>query len=180
MQRQAAVITPIDQNLENAKTATIEVSKRVSDILHENVFEITQRALTEMKSDRLLKVLPLTDEQRIEFTPRTIEELARMLESTEPEQAARDFVQHAIVRGAKRYQQGYTLSQLAAYVRLVEQAMYDVIHEHLQRLDLDCFMFDLKRLNASLSLQLEHTLAAFLDEERRVGGQQGLYPNCDN
>ncbi len=174
MHRQTAVINPIDPTLETQKTG-----KRISEILHENVFEITQRALAEMKGDPLLGVLPLADEQRVEFTPRTIEELATMLESNEPEQAARDFIQGAVARGAKRYQQGYTHSQLAAYVRLVEQAMYEVIHEHLQSLNLDCFMFDLKRLNASLSLQLEHTLTAFLDEERRVGEEQGIYPNCD-
>lgn len=174
MHQQTAVIHPIDQTQESPKAG-----KRISEILHENAFEITRRALTEMKHDPSLGVLTLADEQRIEFTPRTIEELAAMLESTEPEQAARDFIQGAVARGAKRYQQGYTHSQLAAYVRLVEQAMYEVIHEHLKSLNLDFFMFDLKRLNASLSLQLEHTLSAYLEEERRISEQQGTYPNCD-
>ena len=38
-------------------------------------------------------------------------------------------------------------------------------------LNLSYFMFDLKRLNASLSIQLEHTLLAFLNAEQRIGRQ---------
>jgi diphthamide biosynthesis methyltransferase len=77
------------------------------------------------------------------------------------------------VRGLQLYQQGYTISLLVPRVRVVEQAIYGVIHEHLQSLNLSYFMFDLKRLSASLSLQLEHTLLAFLKVEQRIGRESG-------
>ena len=77
------------------------------------------------------------------------------------------------MRGVKRYQQGYTIPLLAAHVRLLEQAIYDVIHEHMRSLNLSYFMFDLKRLNASLGIQLEHTQLAFLSVEQRIGKQAG-------
>ncbi len=164
------LINLIAQKLKNPVPGTVATTKRISQVLRENVFEITQRALSAMKADPLLRVLPLADERRIEFTPRTVEELATMLESNEPEQAENYFIQDAIARGAERYKQGYTLSQLASYVRVVEHAIYDVIHEHMLSINLSYFMFDLKRLNDSLGIQLEHALMAY-DEERQNGRQ---------
>ncbi len=162
------LINLIQQKLQDPRPGAVTATKRISEVLQENVFEITQRALTQMKAAPLLSLLPLTDEQRIEFTPRTIVELATMLESTEPEQAERSFIEGAIARGKKRFSQGYTLAQLASYVRVLERAMYDVIHEHMLSLNLSYFMYDLERLNDSLGLQLEHALMSY-DEERQNG-----------
>lgn len=75
------------------------------------------------------------------------------------------------MQGMKQYQQGYTIPLQAAYVRLLEQAIYDVIHKHLRSLNLTYLMFDLKRLNSSLGIQLEHTQMAFLNMEQRIGHQ---------
>lgn len=161
------LIKLIEQKLKNPKSGHVVANKRVAQILRERVFEITQRALQEMKSDPLLGALPLADELRIEHTPRTVEELAAMLESTEPEQPRRETIQSAVARGEKRYKQGYSIPQLATCVRLLERAIFDVIHEHMLSLNLSYFMFDLKRLSDMLGLQLEHMLIAYLDEERR-------------
>jgi ActR/RegA family two-component response regulator len=161
------LIKLIEQKLKNPKSGHVVANKRVAQILRERVFEITQRALQEMKSDPLLGALPLADELRIEHTPRTVEELAAMLESTEPAQPRREMIQSAAARGEKRYKQGYSIPQLATCVRLLERAIFDVIHEHMLSLNLSYFMFDLKRLSDMLGLQLEHMLIAYLDEERR-------------
>ena len=55
--------------------------------------------------------------------------------------------------------------------RLWNTPFMSVIHEHLRSLNLSYFMFDLKRLNDSLGIQLEHTLIAFLNVEERIGRQ---------
>jgi ActR/RegA family two-component response regulator len=172
----AAVPTLIDlieQKLKSPKPSAAAATKRISQVLRENVFEITQRALTEMKSDPALRAIPITDEQRIEHTARTIEELATMLESAVPEQAARNFIQDAAMLGVRRYQQGYTIPLLAIHVRLLEQAIYDVIHEHMRSLNLSYFMFDLKRLNHLLGVQLEHAQIAYLKAEQRIDHPTG-------
>jgi ActR/RegA family two-component response regulator len=162
-----SLISLIEQKLKNPKSGQVVANKRVSQILRENVCEITQRTLREMKADPLLGALPLADEQRIEYTPGTIEELAAMLESAEPEQAAGEFIQSTVLRGAKRYKQSYTIPQLAACVRLLERAIFDMIHEHMLSLNLSYFMFDLKRLNDILGIQLEHTLMAYEEQRSR-------------
>ncbi len=163
-----SLINLIEQKLRNATPGTGVATKRLSQVLRENIFEITQRTLIEMKSDPALGAIPITDEQRIEHTARTIEGLATILESDEPGQATRNFIQEAAMFGARRYQQGYSIPLLAIHVRLLEQAIYDVIHEQMRSLNLSYFMFDLKRLNANLGIQLEHTLLAFLNVEQRL------------
>jgi hypothetical protein len=94
-----------------------------------------------------------------------------MLESAKPEHASEEAIQSAKMHGIKRYQQGYTIPLLATEVRLLEQAVYDVIHEHMRSLNLSYFMFDLKRLNASFGIQLEHAQIAFLNVEERIRHQ---------
>ena len=167
------LINLIEQKLENPKPGAAAATKRISQVLRENVFEITQRALNEMKSDHALRAVPITDEQRIEFIPRILEELAIFLESAESEHAMQEAIQSAKMRGIKRFQQGYTIPLLATHVRLLEQAIYEVIHEHLRSLNLSYFMIDLKRLNANLGIQLEHTQLAFLNVEQRIGHHAG-------
>ncbi len=164
------LINLIEQKLKNPKSGHTAANKRISQILRENVSEITQRTLRELKADPLWGALPIADAQRIEFIPYTIEELAAMLESAEPEHAAEKVIQST--REAKRYTPGYTAPQLAASVRLLERAIFDVIHEHMLSLNLSYFMFDLKRLNDILGIQLEHTLTAYEEQRsRHVTGQ---------
>lgn len=165
------LLSMLERKLQNPNPSTGAATRRISQVLRENTFEITQRALSEMKSDPALRAIPITDEQRIEFIPRALEELAAVLESADPEQAAKHAIESANMRGLKRYQLGYTIPLLAADVRLLEDAIYDVIHEHLLSLDLSYFMLDLKRLNDSLGLYLEHTLIACLKAEQRIGHQ---------
>lgn len=157
----------IESKLKDRKPGTFAATKRVSQVLRENAFEITQRALREMKFDPGLAAIPLTDEQRIDFIPRTIEDLAAVLESPAPEEVTAEAIYTARMRGVTRYQQGYSIPLLVSHRRIVEQAIFDVIHEHLLSLNLSHFMFELKRLNAVLSLQLEHTLVAFLNAQER-------------
>jgi YesN/AraC family two-component response regulator len=163
------LINLIEQKLQNPQSGKVGATSRISQVLRENVFEITQRALGEMKSDPALRAVPITDEQRIEFLPHTLEKLAAMLESGGPAQLTENAISSAKMHGAKRYQHGYTVTLLAVHARLLEEAIYEVIHEHLRSLNLSYLMFDMKRLNSLLGIQLEHTLLAFLSVEQRVG-----------
>jgi ActR/RegA family two-component response regulator len=163
------LVSLIEQKLKNREPDAGAATKRIAQILRENTFEITQRALNEMKSDALLGKLPLADEQRIEHLPRVLEELATMLESAEPTRTLASTLRAAQSLGIKQRQLGYTLPLLATHVRLVGRAVNDVIHENLMSLNLSYFMFDMKRLNDSLGFQLEHSLNAFLATEHPTG-----------
>jgi ActR/RegA family two-component response regulator len=168
------LINLIEQKLKNPRPGRAVANKRISLILRENVLDITQRALKEMKGDAPMQTLAISDELRIEGAARMIEELAAMLESGKPEKAATETVQDAVSRGEVWHRQGYSIPQVAAYMRLLERAIFAVIHEHMLSINLSYFMFDLGRLNDSLGIQLEHTLMAYLDVEgARQAGQEG-------
>jgi CheY-like chemotaxis protein len=165
------LIDVIEEKLRCPSLDPEAATKRISQVLRECTFEITQRTLSAMKSDPALGALPLSDEQRIEFVPRLLEDLATMLEVFERGQEPPEIVHSAKMRGFKQYRQGYTIPLLAAQIRFLEQAIYEVLHEHMRSLNLSYFMFDLKRLNGSLGIQLEHTQLAFLNVEERIESQ---------
>jgi ActR/RegA family two-component response regulator len=174
-----ALLQLIEQKLKNPRPGKTSANKRLSRILLENQSEITERALKEMKSDALLGTLPLTDEQRIEYVPLAVGELATMLESAEPEKVA-DSVMPGSEERAKRYRQSYTIPMIATSVRLLQRAIYDVIQEKLLSLNLSFLMLDLKRLNDILGLQLEYMLKACLDAQERPTRRTGLQFNFRN
>jgi hypothetical protein len=161
----------IEQKLEERTRGRTAAAKRIHEVLRENMFEITQRALRAMRSDIRLGALPLSDEQRIEHVPHAVEDLAAMLEAADSREIENLILRDAELQGARRYQQGYTIPLLAAYMRHLERSILDVVHDHLLTLDSAHFMFDLKRLNASLGVQLEHALNAYLDAEQQGGRQ---------
>jgi ActR/RegA family two-component response regulator len=162
------LIEAIEEKLRCPSLDPQAATKRISQVLRESTFEITQRALSAMKADPALGALPLADEQRIEFVPRILEDLAAMLEISERGHEPPEIVNSAKMRGFKQYRLGYTIPLLAAHTRFLEQAIYDVLHEQMRSLNLSYFMFDLKRLNASLGIQLEYTQLAFLNVEEQI------------
>jgi ActR/RegA family two-component response regulator len=165
----SALLGLIEQKLANRIRENAGPTKRIHDILRENMFEITQRALHGMTSDIRLGTLPITDDQRIEYAPQMVENLAALLEAEDSMEIEKALLLDAELQGMRRYQHGYTIPLLAAYMRYVERAILDVVHDYLHSLDPSYFMFDLKRLHTSLALQLEHTLIGYLDTEERSG-----------
>jgi response regulator RpfG family c-di-GMP phosphodiesterase len=156
------LLTVIEQKLRTREPRTVANTKRVSQIIEDNMFEIVQLALNGMLCDPELGALPLTDEQRIEDMPHVLAELVAMLESGSAEML-QSTLRGAEQRGRKRYQLGYTAPLLATHVRILERAIYDVIHKNLPSVNLSFFMFELKQLNASLAVQLEYTLKAYME-----------------
>ncbi len=165
-----ALIDLIERKLKNPRpgsAGTAAAAKRISEVLRENMFRISQRALAATKTDPALAALPMTDQQRIEFIARTLEDLAKMLESDNGEHE-KEAIHTARIQGLRRYQNGYTIPLLVAQLRFEEQAIYEVIQEHLLSLNLSYFLFDLKRLNNRLFIQLENMQSAFLEAENRI------------
>ena len=165
-----ALIDLIERKLKNPRPGspgTAAATNRISEVLRENMFQISQRALAATKTDPALAALPMTDQQRTEFIARTLEDLAKMLESDNGEHE-KEAIHTARIQGLRRYQNGYTIPLLVAQLRFEEQAIYEVIQEHLLSLNLSYFLFDLKRLNNRLFIQLENMQSAFLEAENRI------------
>jgi len=164
-----ALLGLIEQKLIERAREKSGPSKRIHEVLRENMFEILQRALRSMNGDIRIAMLPISDEQRIEYAPQMLENLASMLEAEDTREIDAVILRDAELQGMRRYQHGYTLPLLAAYVRYLERAILDVVHDYLHSLDPDYFMFDLKRLHTSLGMQLESTIIGYLDSEEKTG-----------
>lgn len=156
------LLAVVEQKLREREPHREADTKRVSQIIEDHMFEIVQLALNGMLSDPQLGALRIKDEQRIEDVPHILAELVAMLESGSAE-LLQSTLRGAEQRGRKRYQLGYTVPLLAAHVRILEKAIYDVIHKNLPSVNLSFFMFELKQLNESLAIQLEYTLKAYLE-----------------
>lgn len=157
------LVNLIEEKLRQRMPANTTKLKRIAEILRENKFEITKQALKEMKADPLLGKIPLTDEQRVGQTPQILEELATMLDSNDPNQLPPGITYFAEERGRMRYRLGYSIRLVATHVRLFQRAIHDVLHKNLQWLNLSYFMFDLKRLDDAIGVQLEYTLKAYVE-----------------
>lgn len=156
------LLTVVEQKLRLREPHKVIDTIRVSQIIEDHSFEIVQLTLKGMLADPELGALPIADEQRIEDIPHVLAELVASLESGSAE--IRNSTLHgAEQRGRKRYKLGYTAPLLATHVRILEKAIYDVIHKNLSSVNLSFFMFELKQLNESLAVQLEHTIKAYME-----------------
>jgi CheY-like chemotaxis protein len=156
------LLTVVEHKLLMRESHRVAETKRVSQLIEDHKFEIVQQALRGMLAHPELGALPIADEQRIEDIPHILAELVAMLESGSAE-ILQSTLHGAEMRGRKRYKLGYTAPMLATHVRILEKAIYDVIHKNLASVNLSFFMFELKQLNESLAVQLEHTIKAYMD-----------------
>jgi CheY-like chemotaxis protein len=169
--RPLELIKTIEQGLRSPELRKhpLAASKRISEIIRENIEPIVQRTLTAMKAEPVLAALPLTDEQLIFPIAPLLADLAAILESPDPDKASRKSMQLAAMRGHIRLLQGYSIPQIVASLRILANTLYDVIDEHLLTLEISFVLRDIRRLSNTLVLQLQETARAYLDtHERRL------------
>jgi ActR/RegA family two-component response regulator len=162
-------INAIEQGLKMPQRGSqpLVASKRISEIIKQNIGRIVQRTLAAIKLEPALGALPLTDEQLIfPFAP-VLAELAAMLESPDPDATSTKSMQSAAMRGHIRRLQGYTIPQLVASLRFLANTIYDVIDESLLALDISFVLRDIRRLSNSLILQLQETTGSYLGTRER-------------
>jgi ActR/RegA family two-component response regulator len=164
------LLNAIDRNLQfpARKSRRVTSSKRISDVLRENVSTIVQRTLAAIKEEPELAAVRLTDEQRVYPYPLLVQELAEMLESSEPNGVFEKRVQTAALRGQVRRLQGYSIPMVIASLRLFENAVYETIDENLLTLDISFVLSDIRRLGRLSALQLEQTIRSFQQAGRRL------------
>lgn len=169
--RPAELVNAIKQGLEMPQRGShpLMASKRISEIIKQNIGQIVQRTLAAIKAEPALGALPLTDEQLIfPFAP-VLAELAAMLESPDPDATSGKSMQSAAMRGHIGRLQGYTIPQLVASLRFLANTIYDVVDENLLALNISFVLRDIRRLSNSLVLQLQETTGAYLQtRERRL------------
>ena len=165
------LVDAIERKLKSAERRPVRpnASKRISEIIRENIAKIVQLTLAAMKTEPELADLPLTDEQRVFPFASLLEELAGMLAASDPDNTIKKNMHSSAMRGHIRRLQGYSIPLIIASLRLLENAVYEVIGENLLALDISFIISDIRQLNNNLALNLQETVRAYLaGEERRL------------
>lgn len=162
-----SLVAAIESKLRDRQPRSILASKRISELLRENVGEITRRTLDRVMAQPELAKIPLSKEERIDHIPPLIEDIANMLEKPENEMPAA-LLRSGAHHGETIFRQGCTIPLMILGLRLLEDAIYDVAREHLLELNLSYLLLDLKEMNGSLAAQLQEAVTAFLNCEKQA------------
>ncbi len=141
---------------------------RVPRLLRENITEIQGKTLALMRANPELGTLGLSDSQLVDHIPQVLREMADLLDSDEPQVMGEVLTKSAIEHGRHRFRQGYAAPMLVEDIRVAEQAIFDVIQDHILELDLSRLLGDLRVVVDALQCQERESIGAFVDIQREA------------
>ena len=141
--------------------------QRLATIIRDNIETIKERFLVNVKAHPELGALRLTDEQRLDDFPKMLGELADHLDSGLPNEANETLTNSARERGRACLAQRYPLKLMVACERTMTQVINNLIFENLLTVNLSYLLLDLNKLYDAMLLQLEESIAAYQEAERR-------------
>jgi YesN/AraC family two-component response regulator len=158
--------TPVEELVEKIKKGLAhgqpahspQKTRRVPDVIEEHKDEVISQWLERVKANDELASLPLTDADRKDHVPGLLDEAVahafNRLTGIHRQQAAE---QH----GTLRYHQGYTVPQLIAEARLLQNVISECVRRNFLVIDLSNLMADLTRMSDTVSRELELSVRAF-------------------
>jgi DNA-binding response OmpR family regulator len=162
-----SLIRVIEEHLNGPRPAPAVATKRVRDILGEHQDTIAQQWLEAVTSDpelnRIFRPEQDAREQIAAFLRVLIETLRSPNESLSPQTLAA-----CREHGAKRHQQGYSITQLMKEARHLRRAINLTVQQHLLALDISHLLSDLILAGDNFDLALRVAVESFLAEERRT------------
>jgi ActR/RegA family two-component response regulator len=139
-------------------------TKRLMQIVEENIPEITEQWLDKVRADPGLGAIQISDEARTDHVPRVLDvgiriaggdKLAEMETS-----AARD---HGIIRR----KQGYTIPLMIRETRFLEDVVANCIQENLLSVEVSHIIPDMIAVRRTIQVLLEESIEAFLETQKR-------------
>jgi CheY-like chemotaxis protein len=161
------LVEAIERKLKKRTPSVSHPLQRLSTILRDNIETISSRILVNMKSVPDLAALPLTDEQRLDGYPATFVELADHLDSGMSNDGNETLIRSAHQRGRECLAQGYSLKLMVECERVITQVINNVIYENLLTVNLSYLLLDQSKLNDAMLLQVEESVEAYLEAERK-------------
>jgi DNA-binding response OmpR family regulator len=136
---------------------------RLSNLLRERVDEICNATLSKMKSDPALGSIAMSDQERVDYVPSLVLEIANQLDSSEPDLPTASAIESSRRHGVQRLSAGYKISMLVMDSAILDGVVFDIVREHLLMLDTSSLVLDLKRFNHVLQFQLEQAVQGYWD-----------------
>jgi ActR/RegA family two-component response regulator len=162
------LIQAIARKLEQKRPRIHEAPvKRVSELLLENVQQITEEWLREVKSHPELMNLHLQDRDRIDHIPPLIEHLAARIDSGQS-RTSKALAELGQTHGRMRARQGYSIPLVVIEMRLLQRVISFVLQRNLIRMDLSTVIFDMMEAGEGLQEELEFSVRGFQQTAREA------------
>ena len=154
------LITTLREKARTPRALGQAPSKKVSEVLLENVDEITRRWLAEVQSDNKLMALPLSDKERINSLPHLLRDLAKALESNAAHMSMAS-LNSAAMHGEHRARQNYTIPLMVSETRILNRVIARLLQQNLLSLDLSTMFSQALSIGEHLQALLEESIHAF-------------------
>jgi len=139
-------------------------SKRLTEIVGDNIPEITEEWLDAIRADPILSAIRISDEARTDHVPRVLEIGIRIASGDKIAEletsAARD---HGIIRR----KQGYTVPLLVRETRFLEDVVASCIQDNLLSVQVSYLIPDMIAVRRTIQVLLEESIEAFLETPRK-------------
>ncbi len=153
---------------------------RLSSLLRGCAEEIRLDFVVAMKADRALSAVALSDEARGSHLTALLAEICDQMDSAAPGTPTERALALSREHGTGRFADGYNVGLLMAETRTLQDVIYDKVRQRLLLLDTSNLVLDLKRLNHSLSAQLQESIQAFCMEASKPRPRGVEFGLCDN
>lgn len=155
------LIHTIQRRLANRKAVPQDRPlKRVSQLMNENLAEITKEWLALGKGHSELSSIHLNDKERIDHLPQLIKELATRVDSA-ADVTTEEAKKIAFFHGQQRARQGFNIPLIVIEMRLLQRVLSSVLQRNLIRMDLSTVIGDMMQVGESLQEQLEFSIRGF-------------------
>jgi hypothetical protein len=144
------------------------VTDKSSDTKNDQVAAILQRCtcdiiedwLGRVKKSKELNQVTLSDEERTGYLPKLIDDLVVRLRKhgTTGEENDSPRSEAAVAHGKMRRSQGYSLGMLVHDSRLLEVALFEILHKNLSSLDFNLLMADVITIADEVDSQLTQAM----------------------
>ncbi|HKR31231.1 MAG TPA: response regulator [Terriglobales bacterium] len=160
------LISTLRERARNPRVCSEAPCKRVSEVVLENSDEIVRRWLNEVRTEKQLVAIRVTDDERIDRLPLLLNDLANALESNVVE-ATPESLTSAAVHGTDRAAQGYTIPLLVCETRILNRVIAAVLQENLLSINLSSLFPEALKVGEYLQALLEESIRAFQAAEPR-------------
>jgi DNA-binding response OmpR family regulator len=146
-------------------TPRVKAVEAIASVLDRERVAITQAWLAKMTEAESLNEVPISAEQRVEHLPEALNEIIYRLRYPQPLGLMTLFSMASLQHGARRRRQGFRSTVLVEEARALQVALFQAIHNNLERIDLGQLPGTLMAVADEVNAQLLQSLSGYENEK---------------
>jgi DNA-binding response OmpR family regulator len=156
--------TMVHEKLLTRKPSTRMCKERVAAILQRCTSSIVEDWLARVKQNKALTEVALTDQERVKYLPKLIEDLIIRLriDTAHGEESDSVCSAAAVAHGKMRKLQGYTPGMLVHDSRILQVTLFDTLQKNLSALDFSLLLPDVMTIADEVDSQLTQAMDSYM------------------